>query len=368
MDYFKAGLELIKKINSLGYDAYIVGGAVRDYLLKREVNDIDIATNLSLDKIEKYFDVLDTGSKYLSVTIKYNGYKFETTNFRRDLKYYNNRFPDVEIIPDFKEDTNRRDFTINAMAIDKNEKLIDYHGGLNDLNNHLIKMIGNPNVRFEEDALRILRALYFSSKLDFKIEGKTLEAIISHKQLLSNLSNERIFEYVLKLIKCENKKGIEYINKFDLFEDVDDYKKVLDFSKSNYSSSDIAIIYYLKYHKYFPITKASDKRIINNLIDMFDNNFSNYSIYKNQKIIEMCVNVFDYFKIDYEDIINRKNNLVIKKDDELKLSKGDISMMFSPKDRSIIIKDVIEKILDKKLINDKEKIKKYLEVEYEKKI
>ncbi|MBQ9449073.1 MAG: hypothetical protein IJU60_04280 [Acholeplasmatales bacterium] len=366
MDYLKSGLDLLKQINSLGYDAYIVGGAVRDYLLKREVNDVDIATNLSLDEIKKHFEVLDTGLKYLSVTVIYNGYKFETTNFRRDLKYYNNRFPDVEIISDFKTDTLRRDFTVNAMAFDKDKNLIDYHGGMEDLNKHLLRAIGTPKVRFDEDALRILRCLHFSSKLDFDIEEETLKAMVACKSNLKSLSNERIYEYVEKIIRSNNKKGIEYINKYDLFEDIVEYKNVLEFAKPDYTNQDISLIYYLKYKKYFPITKSTEKRIINHLIELIDDNFSNYSIYKNQNIIEENKNVFKYFGYDFDGIVLKKNNLIIKSDNELALSKEEISMMFPPSDRSKVIKDVISKILDKKLENDKVKIRKYLEDNYEK--
>ena len=355
MNYLETGLKVLKEIKNLGYDAYIVGGAVRDNLLKRDVNDIDISSSIPLDILKRKFNVSDTGGKYLSVTIFCDGYSYEITNFRKDLKYYKNRFPDVELISDFKTDTIRRDFTINALAYDSDGDLVDYHNGMDDLNNKLIRCIGNPDTRFNEDALRILRCLYFSSKLDFDIEEETLNSIIRNKSLLANLSDERIWEYVYKLYKNENKRGIEYINKYDLFEYIPKYKNVLSFAKKDDEHLDVFVTYYLKYKEYLPLTTSKEKKIIKEFLEVVDNNFSKFSIYYNQDIFEYK-NVFLNMGYDYNKLIDIKNNLIIKSDKELALSKGEISTYLKPEDRNAFIKHLINGILEGRIVNEKNAI------------
>ena len=188
MSYLDKGLEIIKRIENLGYFAYLIGGVVRDYLLKEEIHDIDIATNMPLDQLKQYYAIKENGIDYASVTIENDGYFFEVTHFRRDLSYLDHRHPMVELTDTLLEDIQRRDFTINALAMNSSMKIIDYSEGYSDLKNKIIRMIGNPILRFEEDALRILRALYFSSKLGFQIEQNTLDAMVFHKKLLSCLS------------------------------------------------------------------------------------------------------------------------------------------------------------------------------------
>ena len=130
MSYLKKGLELINHINKLGYEAYIVGGAVRDNLLKIDTYDVDITTSMPIEEIEKNFKTIDNGSKYLSVTIIYDDYNFEITQFRKDISYEDNRHPIVENTNNLLDDLERRDFTINALAYDINGNIIDKYNGL----------------------------------------------------------------------------------------------------------------------------------------------------------------------------------------------------------------------------------------------
>ena len=126
MNYLDAGLALLKEIESKGYKAYIIGGAVRDFLLNMPINDIDITTNMPISLIKEEYDIILNGLNYLSISIKYNGYIFEVTNFRYDISYTDHRHPIVSLCDNLYDDTLRRDLTINAMAYDSNKNLIDY--------------------------------------------------------------------------------------------------------------------------------------------------------------------------------------------------------------------------------------------------
>ena len=196
--------KIIKMMNDAGEKAYCVGGCVRDILLGKEPHDFDICTSAHPEKTEeilKEFPVIETGIKHGTVTVLVDGEPFEITTWRIDGKYSDNRRPEnVTFTPSLEEDLKRRDFTINAMAFD-GEEVIDPFGGKEDLKNGIIRAVGDPNERFEEDALRILRALRFASKLGFEIETKTAVAMREKKELLKEISAERIFSE-LKLILC----------------------------------------------------------------------------------------------------------------------------------------------------------------------
>ena len=158
--------KIIKMMNDAGEKAYCVGGCVRDILLGKEPHDFDICTSAHPEKTEeilKEFPVIETGIKHGTVTVLVDGEPFEITTWRIDGKYSDNRRPEnVTFTPSLEEDLKRRDFTINAMAFD-GEEVIDPFGGKEDLKNGIIRAVGDPNERFEEDALRILRALRFAS-------------------------------------------------------------------------------------------------------------------------------------------------------------------------------------------------------------
>ena len=158
MTYLEAGIEVIKLIELNGYEAYFVGGFVRDYLLGIDSNDIDIATNALPNQIANIFQVVNSGIKYNCVTVIYEGYSFETTTYRLETAYKDYRHPTYEVGKVLTDDLRRRDFTINAMAMNKNLEVIDIFGGLNDLKEGVIKTVNDPQKRFTEDALRMLRA------------------------------------------------------------------------------------------------------------------------------------------------------------------------------------------------------------------
>ncbi|MFA5658598.1 MAG: phosphohydrolase, partial [Oscillospiraceae bacterium] len=201
-------LAAINILNKSGYEAYAVGGCVRDSLMGKLPNDWDICTNAHPEKVTAVFDgfkTIPTGLKHGTITIIIDNNPLEITTFRRDGEYSDSRRPDsVLFVPDLKEDLSRRDFTINAMAYSEKDGLIDFFGGRADLEKKLIRCVGEADIRFSEDALRILRAVRFSSVLGFEIEDKTSAALIEKKNRLSRVSPERIAAEMNKLLLGKN--------------------------------------------------------------------------------------------------------------------------------------------------------------------
>ena len=240
---FNTAINVLEKFNEAGYEAYFVGGCVRDYLLNDEFSDIDITTNALPDEVKQIFKKsIDTGIQHGTVTILINGDSFEVTTFRTEDDYIDHRTPEkVEFVSDLKEDLDRRDFTINAMALDSNGKLYDYHCGERDLRNKVIKTVNNPNERFFEDALRMLRAFRFSSKLGFEIEENTLKAIKNNAELIKFVSIERIVNEFRKLLTGKgNKRSLELLldsklNNYIPF--LDEISKIIDFSNYTFCQS-----------------------------------------------------------------------------------------------------------------------------------
>lgn len=195
---------IIKRLNDGGYDAYAVGGCVRDLLLGETPKDYDFTTNASPEQIKQVFSdcrTFDCGLRFGTVGVLIGGETVEITAYRRDGGYSDHRRPDrVTFSEKLSEDLMRRDFTINAMAFAPAESLIDLFGGQTDLTRRLIRAVGEPENRFREDALRILRALRFASCLDFRIERETSAAIHRCAGLLKNISGERIYAELTKLL------------------------------------------------------------------------------------------------------------------------------------------------------------------------
>lgn len=185
-----------------GHDAYAVGGCIRDSILGRIPEDWDITTSASPYEIKDIFHrTIDTGIQHGTVTVMFGTEGFEVTTYRIDGEYEDNRHPkQVEFTKNLIEDLKRRDFTINAMAYNEVVGLVDAFDGLNDINNKMIRCVGSAKERFDEDALRILRAVRFSAQLNFEIEHETLEAVKEKAENLCNISAERIREELNKLL------------------------------------------------------------------------------------------------------------------------------------------------------------------------
>ena len=205
MDAIKQSFYVMRALKKQNFEAYFVGGCVRDYLLKRDTIDVDIATNANPYKVMDITKAKPTGLPYGTVSIQKDKFKIEITTYRRDGKYTDNRHPD-EVIPvqTIEDDVKRRDFTINGLAMNDLYQIFDYVGGKEDLRLKIIRAIGNPDERFQEDSLRILRAAYFQAKLGFQIEKETRLSMANNKALLKNLPNERVFTELIKMLKEPN--------------------------------------------------------------------------------------------------------------------------------------------------------------------
>lgn len=192
---------ILSTLKDNNYEAYIVGGCVRDSLLNISPKDWDIATNALPEDIIRIFQkTVPTGIKHGTVTVLINDEAYEVTTFRIDGEYSDSRHPDCVIFSDnITEDLSRRDLTINAMAYDENKLIDPFHGRL-DLEKNLIRCVGNPSERFKEDALRMLRAIRFSCQLEFTIESVTLKSILENNSLINNISAERIRDELCKIL------------------------------------------------------------------------------------------------------------------------------------------------------------------------
>ncbi|MBE6645461.1 MAG: CCA tRNA nucleotidyltransferase [Ruminococcaceae bacterium] len=195
---------IISRLNSFGYRADVVGGCVRDSMLGKHPSDYDITTNASPKEMKAVFSDLktvETGIKHGTLTVIINSKTYEVTTYRVDGEYRDNRHPVSVVFTDrLSEDLSRRDFTVNAMCYSHEHGYTDLYGGREDLENKLIRAVGDPVKRFNEDALRILRALRFASTLGFSIEPETSKAIFETAGLLKNISAERIYVEWRKLI------------------------------------------------------------------------------------------------------------------------------------------------------------------------
>jgi tRNA nucleotidyltransferase/poly(A) polymerase len=192
--------KVVDQIWSLGYDAYLAGGCVRDHLLSRPFKDIDIATNAKPDELIKIFpNHIPVGKQFGIIIVIMDQYKFEVATFRSDGDYLDGRHPQGIIFSSAEEDAQRRDFSINALFFDlKSNEVIDYVGGIIDLNAKLIRAVGDPRKRFSEDYLRILRALRFRVQLKFEIELQTWWALLNEMKNIMTISGERIADELFK--------------------------------------------------------------------------------------------------------------------------------------------------------------------------
>lgn len=199
---FEKALPILQKIRNAGYEAYFVGGSVRDVLLHREIHDVDIATSAYPAEIKALFEhTIDIGIEHGTVLVLANGGEYEVTTFRTEDVYVDYRRPaHVTFVRELSEDLLRRDFTINAFALADDGQVIDLHHGLADLADKVLRAVGKPTERFNEDALRIMRGLRFAAVLDFDLEAETFSAMQSHAHLLSKISIERIFIELDKLL------------------------------------------------------------------------------------------------------------------------------------------------------------------------
>ena len=303
---------IINKLYANGFEAFMVGGCVRDSLLGKKPNDYDITTNALPDEIISIFEhTVPTGIKHGTITVIIDKEPFEVTTYRIDGEYINNRKPkEVKFVTNIKEDLSRRDFTINAMAYNHKCGLIDYFNGQVDLSNKTIKCVGEADKRFIEDALRMLRAIRFSSQLGFKIDSKTLDSIKKNSFLIKNISNERIIAELNKIFLSNNAAtGIKLLYENNILENIFTLSKpnlkfdVLDKVSNNLSVRLSLFIHIIRTSNYLKLLKSLkyDNATINDVDTLLKN--LNYTINLNsRKEVKLLLN-----KVSYNLIFNLLN-------------------------------------------------------------
>ena len=231
---------ILNKIIDNGYDAYIVGGYVRDKLLGISSKDIDIATNMPFNELKTLFKYDIEYEEYYSIKFKLNDYDISITTFRKELEYKGNKPSMVEYTSNIEEDYLRRDFAIKAIYMDVNENIINLHNSLEDLNSRIIKVIGDINTRLNEDSTRILRAIRFMSIYDFKLSNDLNSFILNNKHLIMNINYNKKKEELDKIFKSRGYKTfLKYIKDNNLEEvfdihinEIKNYDNYLDVWKS----------------------------------------------------------------------------------------------------------------------------------------
>ena len=358
-------LEVLNRIFDYGYEAYIVGGFVRDKLLGIESSDVDITTNATPMELKNIFPEIDVDKdNYGSVTLFYKNNRFEVTTYRKDLEYIDNRHPSkITYVNDLKTDLLRRDFTINTICIDKDGNIIDLLDGKKDLENHIVRSILDANKSFSDDSLRILRAIRFAVLLDCHLSQDVVNAINANKHLLKNLSytrKRRELDKIFGSMKAEN--GINLIQSFELEHYLD-----LDFSRVN-DYSDIVGIWAMINNLDYCINN-SEKTLIKKINQAYkQNNLDIHVLYKYGLYVNILAGINK--GIDKKDIIAKYDELPIKEKSEINIEAKDICKILNIKPGKIIgeiFSDLEEKIVDKKLDNDKDILIDYIKNIYKNK-
>ena len=360
---YKKAIEVLNIFFQNGYLAYIVGGYPRDSLLDIETKDIDICTNAKPMEIMNLFDTeATTDVKYGSVKVIYKNYKFDVTTFRKDIKYEDNRKPiKIKYIDNLKKDLLRRDFTINTICIDKDGNYIDLLNARDDIDNKIIRTVGNPKYRLMEDALRILRAIRFASILDFDIDNKTENYIVKYGYLLNKLSGSRKKEELNKIFSCVNKdKARDMLIKYGL----DKFLGIKNLNDIVLCDDIIGIWSQLELEEEYPFLK-SEKDLMKNIKNMLLVDIDNMSIYKYGLYVSTVVGSIK--GISYKKINNMYKNLVIYSRKDINISGGDIANVLG-REPGNYIKDIMDDI-EKKIImgeidNNKDNLIEYVKNNY----
>ena len=351
-------INVLNKIEENGFEAYVIGGYVRDKLLGIESFDIDIATNAKPKDLITIFNVSSSRTNLYGTTkITTNKYRFDIATYRKELSYNGRKPETIEYINKIDEDILRRDFTINTIAMNSKGDIIDKVGGMKDLQSKLIRCVGDANLKFKEDPLRMLRALRFSFVLDFKLESNLVNALKKNLKLIKTLSNDRIKEEFSKILSSQNAvAGIDYMNKLGLL-------KLLNISYDNlvYVDDIIGMYAQLNMFEEYPFTKEEKNNInlIKNIIK--SGKINNLTLYNNGLYI--CLVAGKIFGIDREEITAMYNDLPIKSRKDLDITYDEIIKVLNIKPSSVIQKiynDIINNIMLGELENKKEDIISYI--------
>lgn len=389
---FKSALAILNELEKAGYTAYFVGGAVRDYLLNRPIHDVDIATSATPYEMKKVFPkTIDIGIEHGTLLILHNQSSYEVTTFRAEKEYVDYRRPkEVVFIRSLLDDLERRDFTINAIAMDKSGMLIDPFNGCQDLKQRKIVTVGLAEERFQEDALRMMRALRFMSQLSFIIENKTLIALSNLAYLLENIAIERKKSEFEKLLVGPNRtEAIQLMLQTNLYQYLPCLKdkksliqQVLNFDLNQLNLNEMwALLVYclsLKDHEIegflrnwkLPLHQIREiAKILKFLSLRFQQEWANYDLYlANETIISSTEKLYMTIKmIDDHSSVSRYieiyRDLPMKRREEMEVTGHDLMKWFGRNGGPWLSETIIQiekGVLNGLVQNEKSKIKEWL--------
>ena len=354
-------LKLINKIVDAGFDAYIVGGFVRDYLLGIESNDVDVNTNATpKDLLSIFKDSISPQEDYGSVTVIYNNIRFEITTFRKETGYLDHRRPEkIEYINDLYEDIVRRDFTINSLCMDKDGNIIDLLNVRDDIDRKIVKAIGNPIDRFREDSLRILRAVRFSVTLEFELDKELIKAIKECSYLLKDLSYYRKKDELDKIFTCKNSlNGIKLLIDLGL----DKVLELDNLDKVKCTNSLIGVWAVLNVWDRYPFTN-NEKALMKDINTVMErNNLDPMTLYKYGLYVNSVAG--EMKDLNIKKIAESYDNLIIKTRKDIDITSDDIISITNKKPGPYIneiYNELEEEILYRRLNNERVDIIKYIE-------
>ncbi|KGR79529.1 CCA tRNA nucleotidyltransferase [Ureibacillus manganicus] len=377
-----AAIRVIEKIEKAGFEAVIVGGAVRDFLLDKDVNDVDVATSAMPDEIKKIFhSTVDVGIAHGTVLVLDEGQPIEVTTYRTEGIYVDFRRPEqVTFVKSLEKDLERRDFTINAMAMTKTGELIDLYGGRQDIENGLIRAVGDPNTRFREDALRMLRAVRFSAQLGFTIEKNTLSAIVQDSELIEFIAKERIHMELSKMWTAKNVyEGVNALIVSNLANYlIGDFKKQLeDWRYFTTSSSEVGWAYLCLLNRKilselinFYKLSNKEKNFLRNVLNAYDaflNRWSELHYFQYDLVtLEVAYDfaVWQKVKVPFkkEHIAQVKSNLPIQSTSQLAINGNHLKEWTTKKGGpwlKVALDAAILAVLKRHIKNDEEHLKEW---------
>lgn len=389
MDVFKPAEPILTRLIEAGYEAYIVGGSVRDYLLGRPINDIDIATSARPEDVSALFSqVIPVGIEHGTVIVRHDHTSFEVTTLREETTYSDRRHPDeVIFVTDVKKDLARRDFTMNAIALTQMDAFIDPFGGQVDINHKQIRAVGDPVARFSEDPLRMLRAIRFSSQLGFAIEQKTKTALTESLALIDHVSIERIhveldkfFQgvYLHEALMLEETEQL--LLRLPFFKEfttaMDDLKRV----KTAFHSLIDALVYISFLHQNSALKSVYEAYRLSNVQKREANMlYTSLTCYQSQqplpliayhltpqlyhRFTDLADRLFDE-TLSLEDLTKIHQHLPIHSKQDIALSGADVMQLFPERKRGRWIGHILdqleEKIITGELPNQREQLKEWV--------
>ncbi len=355
----KSIIKILSVIEDNGFEAYVVGGYVRDFLLGKDTKDIDVCTNAKVVELVDIFNDFNiVSNNYGAVKFTYNDYKFDITTYREDVKYNGDRRSlEIKYVDNLVEDIKRRDFTCNTLCMNKEGNIIDILNGTKDINDKIIRCVGNIKEKMEEDPLRILRAIRFATVLDFKIEEDLYEFIKDNKSLVDGLSTTRIKEELSKILVSKRvKKGLDYLKRLQLTQYMGiDFENII-------VVSDICGMYsQMSFSKEYPFT-IKEKESMDSIRKLVNRGkIDKYSIIEYG--LYTCSVAGDILGYKKREIINMEKSLAIKSRKDIAITGDEICKLLDIEPSKVIgmvIEEVFVQVVEGNVKNDKMDIVKYI--------